>query len=140
MKVTNTNGLIKAFQLKDKIKNIFNVDLSINYVSYLRNRYGFNKRRSNSRPELTELQKQERLAFALRYEHSTYKNWLFVDETTVYTVFGIWQRSNKKLNIWGGIGWNGAIKFVLFKNNLTAPGYEDIVENYLELVEDIVEN
>lgn len=84
MKVINTNSLIKAFQLKDKIENIFNVDLSINYISYLRNRYGFNKRRSNSRPELTELQKQERLAFTLRYENSTYKNWLFVDETTFY--------------------------------------------------------
>ena len=46
-------------------------------------------------------------------------------------VVGIWKRSNQKLNIWGGIGWDGAIKFVLFTHNLTAPGYEYIIENHL---------
>jgi hypothetical protein len=147
LKTLATDGKIKARQLKNKILSIFNVSASKSSIGFYRNRLGFNKRRLRSRPELNDLQKRERLAFARRYENSSYANWLFVDETAVYTyqepihhmrrpssrpkVVGIWNRSNKKLNIWGGIGWNGAIKFALFTHNLTGAGYEYIIENHL---------
>ncbi len=38
------------------------------------------------------------------------------------------KRNCKKINVWGAIGWYGAIRFKLFTNNLTAYGYEHIIE------------
>jgi len=147
LKTIATGGRIKARQLKSKILTIFNVSISASSIVYYRNRIGFKRRRMRSRPELNDLQKQQRLAFARQFENAAYNNWLFVDETAVFShqnpinhmrkkssrpkVVGIWNRSNKKVNIWGGIGWNGSIRFVLFTHNLTAAGYEYIIDNHL---------
>lgn len=122
--------------MSDEIYRVLNIEVSVSRCIYYRKLFGYNWRKTKKRPYLTEKQKQERLQFALKYRNSSLINWLFMDETTCMTyiyrryhmrkrssrppAIAITRRNCQKINVWGAIGWNGAIRF---KVNLN---YKDI--------------
>ena len=88
---------------------------------------GFNWRKILSRPILTKDQIKQRFFFAKRNYKKSFKKWIFVDETKLQTYSNplyhmrlpatrvnrkhFSKRNFAKINIWGGISWNGHIKF-----------------------------
>ena len=72
---------------------------------------------------------------------------MFVDESSIWTLRGglyhhrkkskipksntVWGKNAEKVHVWSGITWAGSIPFILFDNNLTGEGYQEINEEHL---------
>jgi hypothetical protein len=90
---------------------------------------GFKYCRFRKSPILSELDKFKRLVWCLRYQNCDFKNYVFVDETAVRvgekplyhwrlpsTYPDTLPSTNKfvsKVNIWGGISYQGATPFAV---------------------------
>jgi transposase len=130
--------------------------LSTTAVRTLAKRQGFFFRGFQTKPELTTIQKINRLKFAVKHRRRLSENILFSDETTFY----LGRRPNRRLNgqwckkgqdapiwgtkkytfgkvkVWGGICANGTTALVyLDKGSLTATAYQEVLHEGLQGVD-----
>jgi hypothetical protein len=121
-------------------------------------------RRTRGSPLLSDANKAERYIFCKNNEFNTFKDYLFIDEATVrmleVPLYHIRKRGKRpeivphngkakiKINVWGGISFNGPTQFSVFftkiffinitecvleafKCNLNSDLYCDIMRNYV---------
>ncbi|CAF0860996.1 unnamed protein product [Brachionus calyciflorus] len=144
-----SNGYITAKEIAFKIKKILKKQIAPSTISFYRSSMGFKYRRSKTKTRnFTNEEKAMRLSFAQRFINSDLRNLIFVDEAAFQTGrFGlyhmrksssrpsaVWTKSRcvDRLNIWGGISWNGPTQFVPFTTTLNSKGYSLILKNFLK--------
>ncbi|CAF1034438.1 unnamed protein product, partial [Brachionus calyciflorus] len=121
------------------------LDTNLQYIDVTWGWYRY--RRSKIVPELSEEQKQKRLAWCYENRFNNFENYVFIDEKKIKLNLnplnthrkksscppctGVKSRNQGCLNVWGVISLEGATPFVAFTNNLNRFGYQEIIYNYI---------
>jgi len=128
-------------------------EVSSTHVHSLLKKRGLKYQSVNSKEELTEDQKDERIYFC---EDMLEEDGQMIDETFFSDEMGIsnarikkaWSGPEKKikvekpqrdvkLNCWGAISRQGATSLHIFKDNLTGSTYEDIIDEHIPEMEQL---
>ena len=130
-------------------------EVSSTHVHSLLKKRGLKYQSVNSKEELTEDQKDERIYFC---EDMLEEDGQMIDETFFSDEMGIWlsdarikkawsgpekkikvekPQRDVKLNCWGAISRQGATSLHIFKDNLTGSTYEDIIDEHIPEMEQL---
>ncbi|RNA15871.1 Transposable element Tcb2 transposase [Brachionus plicatilis] len=107
----------------------------------------FRYRRLRQSPYLSESHKLQRLIWCLKHYNCDFKEYIFVDETTIRlfeppmyhlrypsaypNAFPCTSKTKSKLNVWGGISFMGPTNLAVFTSNLDSILYREILAQNL---------
>ncbi|CAF1026667.1 unnamed protein product, partial [Brachionus calyciflorus] len=142
-----SRGMFSARETAFKINKMFDIRISRRTVSEKRNQMGFHLRKPKSAPILTAKNKEIRLNFAKKNLNENHENFIFVDETSVWTFSNrslqcrpkdcipqansYSKKAKLNLHVWAGISFRGVTDLVIFTNNLNRFGYKQLIKNHL---------
>ena len=124
-----TGGIESTPVLAAKIRSVTSRSISCRTIRRYQRLLGYRYRRLRKAPYLTDLHKLNRLNWCLTYQDTDFKNYVFVDETSVrlwdlplyhWRLRGSYpqavpmtEKYRKKLHVWGGISHKGLTRFAV---------------------------
>ncbi|RNA42071.1 hypothetical protein BpHYR1_016415 [Brachionus plicatilis] len=124
-------GLEASYKTAHKIEEKFGKKYSSSVIRKYRFKLGFRLRRIRKCPKQNDLQKLQRLIWCQRNRDCDFKDYIFVDETTIVVydqpIYHLRLPSSRpeaipssykfecKIHVWGGISYNGATEFASIK-------------------------
>ena len=144
-KLVSSNKTISSNQIALKIKQKYNIQVSKYTIRRSLKRIDYKKKKAIKRPKLTEKHKDDRKKWCISNQNRNWRDIIFSDEAKFQqhrNTLLYWNKSNNRViketikhgpqfNVWGAIHRNQKLPLFVFKENMNATLYQEILKSNL---------